>query len=199
MRLRPYGADGVLVETPSTAAALALHRAVRDEPTVVESVPGARTVLIVFDPAADRTGVLERAAARTDHAPPDERPPVEIAVRYDGPDLAPTAAELGLTTDELVRRHCGAAYVVGFCGFSPGFAYLAGLPAELHVPRLPRPRTAVPAGSVAIAGEFAGVYPRRSPGGWRLLGRTDAPLWDVTRTPPALLAPGTPVRFLPAG
>ncbi len=91
--------------------------------------------------------------------------------------------------------HSGAGYTVRFCGFAPGFAYLDGLDPRLHVPRRDDPRTSIPAGSVAIAGEFAGVYPRASPGGWRLLGRTDASLWDVDRDPPALLTPGTRVRF----
>ncbi|HVU92653.1 MAG TPA: allophanate hydrolase subunit 1, partial [Jatrophihabitans sp.] len=122
---------------------------------------------------------------------------VELAVEYDGPDLAATAAELGLSPAELVRRHAAGEYVVAFCGFAPGFAYLTGLDPALHVPRLAEPRTRVPAGAVGIAGEFTGVYPRPSPGGWRLLGRTDAVLWDLDRTPPALLPPGTRVRFRP--
>jgi KipI family sensor histidine kinase inhibitor len=120
---------------------------------------------------------------------------VEIPVTYDGPDLAEVARLTGLPADEVVRRHAAAEYVVAFSGFAPGFGYLTGLPAELRVPRRDSPRTAVPAGSVAVAGEFTGVYPRRSPGGWQLLGRTDAVLWDPERDPPALLVPGTRVRF----
>jgi KipI family sensor histidine kinase inhibitor len=103
-----------------------------------------------------------------------------------------------LSPSQLIDLHTGAEYTVRFCGFSPGFAYLDGLDPRLHVGRRASPRTAVPAGSVAIAGEFTGVYPRSSPGGWQLLGRTDAQLWEVTRDPPALLTPGTRVRFVPA-
>ncbi len=102
-----------------------------------------------------------------------------------------------MTADELVARHSEPRYVVAFCGFAPGFAYLSGLDERLHVARRAEPRTRVPAGSVGIAGEFTGVYPRASPGGWRLLGRTDADLWNLARTPPALLVPGTRVRFRP--
>jgi KipI family sensor histidine kinase inhibitor len=122
---------------------------------------------------------------------------VELPVRYDGADLIPLAAELGCSPEALLQRHAAGEYTVAFCGFAPGFAYLSGLDPALHVPRLASPRTAVPAGSVAIAGEYTGVYPRSSPGGWRLLGRTDAVLWDLDREPPALLTPGTRVRFVP--
>jgi KipI family sensor histidine kinase inhibitor len=121
---------------------------------------------------------------------------VEIPVTYDGEDLGEVAALTGLSEAEVVARHQGASYRVAFCGFSPGFAYLTGLPRELHVPRRETPRTVVPAGSVAVAGDYASVYPRASPGGWRLLGRTDVPLWDLDRDPPALLRPGTRVRFV---
>ena len=114
------------------------------------------------------------------------------------PDLPAVAAETGLTHDEVIGRHARGRYVVAFCGFAPGFAYLTGLDPQLHVPRLSEPRTRVPAGAVGIADEFTGVYPRPSPGGWRLLGRTAATLWDVERKPPALLVPGARVRFRPA-
>jgi KipI family sensor histidine kinase inhibitor len=103
---------------------------------------------------------------------------------------------LGLGVDDLIRRHSAMRYRVAFCGFAPGFAYLSGLDPALHVPRLAEPRTAVPAGSVAIAGEFTAVYPRRSPGGWRLLGTSQAQLWQLDRDPPSLLTPGTAVRFV---
>ena len=123
-------------------------------------------------------------------------PLVEIPVTYDGADLPEVAALTGLGQEEVVRRHREAAYVVAFCGFAPGFAYLRGLDPALHVPRLETPRVSVPAGAVAIAGEHAAVYPRSSPGGWRLLGRTELSLWDAAREPPALLVPGTRVRFV---
>jgi KipI family sensor histidine kinase inhibitor len=129
-----------------------------------------------------------------------ESAPQEIVldVVYDGPDLGAIAAETGLPRDEVIARHARGGYVVAFCGFAPGFGYLTGLDRQLHVPRLSEPRTRVPAGAVGIAGEFTGVYPRPSPGGWRLVGRTAARLWDVDREPPSLLVPGARVRFRPA-
>ncbi len=116
---------------------------------------------------------------------------------YDGPDLGAVAELTGLGQDEVIARHAGGEYLVGWLGFSPGFGYLTGLDPALHVPRRETPRTSVPAGSVAIAGPLAAVYPSASPGGWRLLGRTTARLWDERREPPAALAPGQPVRFRP--
>jgi KipI family sensor histidine kinase inhibitor len=185
----------VLVELGSVAEVRAAYErlAAARLPGVVELVPAARTVLVV----GDVPDLEERLAGLRAGAGP-VGPEVDIPVTYDGPDLAAVARRAGLTEDEVVRRHAGAAYTVAFCGFAPGFGYLTGLPAELQVPRRDSPRTAVAAGAVGIAGEFTGVYPRRSPGGWQLLGRTDAVLWDADRDPPALLAPGTRVRFLPA-
>ncbi len=121
---------------------------------------------------------------------------VEIVVRYDGPDLDDVAAHTGLTPTEVIEAHTGTPWRVAFGGFAPGFAYLVGGDPRLHVPRRERPRPSVAAGSVGLAGEFSGVYPRSSPGGWQLLGTTDAVLWDIDREPPALLRPGTTVRFV---
>lgn len=114
---------------------------------------------------------------------------------YDGPDLAAVAELTGLTEEEVVAAHTGSSWQVAFGGFAPGFAYLAGGDPRLQVPRRDQPRTTVPAGSVGLAGEFSGVYPRASPGGWQLIGRTDLVLWDLDRDPPALLAAGLRVRF----
>jgi KipI family sensor histidine kinase inhibitor len=196
-RLLPYGESAVLVELDDPAQVLGVAAAAAGLEGVAEVVPAARTVLVVLDDP--RSLAMVDAALRSlgtgvpaTHADAGE---VVLDVVYDGVDLADTAAELGLDVDRLVRAHSAADYVVAFCGFAPGFAYLSGLPNALHVPRLAEPRTHVPAGSVAIAGEFTGVYPRSSPGGWRLLGHTDADLWDLDRTPPALLVPGTRVRF----
>ncbi len=125
-------------------------------------------------------------------------PSVEVPTTYDGADLDDVARLWGMTRAEAVATHTGTAFVVAFCGFAPGFAYCTGLPDDLAVPRLDRPRARVPAGSVGLAGEFTGVYPGESPGGWRLIGRTDLRLWDATRDEPALLAPGTRVRFTEA-
>lgn len=193
MRLLPAGRDAVLVELESAAQVRAAYRRLVGTPGIVELVPAARTVLVVGGPLAELPALL----AGLEDEPAPEGPVVELPVRYDGPDLAEVAALTGLSADEVVRRHAGADLVVAFCGFAPGFAYLTGLPAELRVPRRSTPRTAVDAGSVGLAGEFTGVYPRRSPGGWQLVGRTEAVLWDPERDPPALLSPGTRVRFTP--
>jgi 5-oxoprolinase (ATP-hydrolysing) subunit B len=200
MRVLPYGAAALLVEPDDPATVLALAAALLATAGVLEVVPAARTVLVRGEPGM-LADLERRLPGIGDTLRPEEAPAGEnvvLGVHYDGADLAPTAAELGISPDELIRRHAAGRYVVAFCGFAPGFAYLTGLDPALHVPRLAEPRTRVPAGSVGIAGEFTGVYPRSSPGGWRLLGRTDAPLWDLARTPPALLPPGTRVTFRPA-
>ena len=120
-------------------------------------------------------------------------------MRYDGPDLDEVGRLTGLGTTGVVAAHTGTAWMVAFGGFAPGFAYLTGGDGRLRVPRRDRPRPSVPAGAVGLAGEFSGVYPRASPGGWQLLGTTDAVLWAVDRDPPALLSPGTTVRFVDVG
>jgi KipI family sensor histidine kinase inhibitor len=200
VKVYPYGESAVLAEAEGTDQVLALRAAAEDVPGITELVPADRTLLVAFDARATNARRVERAlrAASLVGRPAGTGPTVQLAVSYDGADLASLAAELGLTVGEIVQRHCEPQYTVAFCGFSPGFAYLRGLDPVLHVARLPQPRTSVPAGSVAIAGEFGGVYPRSSPGGWRLLGRTDASLWDAQRDPPALLTPGAAVRFHPA-
>lgn len=121
---------------------------------------------------------------------------MELETIYDGNDLSDVARICNMSTAELIEAHTGITFISAFCGFSPGFAYLAGLPEKLQVPRRDNPRTSVPAGSVALAGEFSAVYPRSSPGGWQIIGRTEAPLWDPSRTPATLLQPGTRVRFV---
>jgi KipI family sensor histidine kinase inhibitor len=122
---------------------------------------------------------------------------VTIDVRYQGADLARVASALGISVDEVIAHHSHTTFEVAFFGFSPGFAYLAGLPAELHLPRRDTPRTSVPTGAVAIASAYAAVYPRSSPGGWHLLGHTDAVMFDPRRSPPTLLTPGAKVQFRP--
>src|SRR5699024_2039294 len=122
-------------------------------------------------------------------------PAVTVAVAYDGPDLDDVATATGLAPEEVIAAHTGTEWTVAFTGFAPGFGYLVGGDRRLNVPRRDAPRTAVPAGSVGLAGSFSGVYPRPSPGGWQLIGRTDARLWQPDRDPPALLRPGMTVRF----
>jgi KipI family sensor histidine kinase inhibitor len=200
VRLRPAGERGLLVEVEDLETVHRLHAALRelDPPGVVELVPGYRTVLIVADPA--QAGVLDDLAARL---PELELPPaeavagetVEIPVRYNGEDLPEVASLTGLEPEEVVRRHTAAQYTVAFLGFSPGFPYLVGLDPALEVPRRDTPRTSIPAGSVGLAGNQTGIYPTASPGGWQLIGHTEVTLFDPTRDPPALLAPGTRLRF----
>ncbi|MFC5492956.1 allophanate hydrolase subunit 1 [Nocardioides caricicola] len=190
MQLRPVGPRAVLVEVEDAAAALALATWARPRVHADEIVPAATTVL--FDGVTD-------LAALADWSPGADAPAgelVEVPVVYDGPDLDFVAEQWGTDVAGVVERHTAVEYVAEFCGFAPGFSYLAGLPGDLAVPRLESPRPAVPPGSVGLAGTWCGVYPTASPGGWRLLGRTDAVLWDQARAEPALLPPGTRVRFV---
>ena len=204
MHLRPAGERALLVEVDDLETVHRLHAAVvaLDPPGVTELVPGYRTLLVVADPA--QAGALDELAVTlpTLELPPAEAvagDPVEIPVRYDGEDLDEVARLTGLDTDEVVRRHTAPTYTVAFLGFSPGFPYLVGLDPALEVPRLDTPRTSIPAGSVGLAGTQTGIYPTASPGGWRLIGRTAATLFDPARDPPALLAPGGRLRFTVAG
>jgi KipI family sensor histidine kinase inhibitor len=201
MRLLPYGDRAVLIEVGHPDEVLPLRDCLiaQAHPAVTALVPAARTLLIEFDPGQlTPTGLAKliehcesaAAPASTSHDV------VRLEVRYDGLDLRAVADEIGESTDSVIRRHTGPEYTVQFCGFSPGFSYLTGLDPVLHLARLDTPRPQVDAGSVAIAAEYTGVYPRSSPGGWRLLGHTDAALFDLDRTPPALLTPGTRVRFV---
>jgi len=201
-RVRRMGEHALLVETGSLVVSHRLDALLRAERPagVTEIVPGPETMLVVA-PDADRDRlrmVLTRlldAAGDPDADRAEAGPPVTIPVTYDGADLDAVAALSGLTTAEVVRRHTERELVVGWLGFAPGFAYLTGLDPALRVPRLETPRTAVPAGSVAIAGPYSAIYPVVSPGGWRLVGRTTARVWDVTADPPSIFRPGTRVRF----
>jgi KipI family sensor histidine kinase inhibitor len=165
---------------------------------VVDVVPAATTVLVTFDLPPDLDdvrGALGSLAASVDRPRASET--VEVPTRYDGEDLASVAEAAGMSIDDVVALHAAGEYTVSFCGFAPGFGYLDGLPAALQMPRRPTPRTRVPAGSVAIAAGYSAVYPRESPGGWHLIGRTSLVLFDALRDPPALLSPGFRVRFVP--
>jgi len=161
---------------------------------IVEVIPAERTVLITLDrPVSD--DVLERVTPLTASRLSDET--LSIPVVYDGADLQEVAGHAGLTIDEVISLHANTTYSVAFCGFAPGFAYLTGTDPRLHIPRRATPRTRVPAGSVAIAAGYSAVYPLASPGGWHLLGTTGLRIFDPHRDEPALLRPGTSVRFEP--
>ncbi|RPF39414.1 KipI family sensor histidine kinase inhibitor [Streptomyces sp. Ag109_G2-6] len=204
MRALVVGREALLLEVDSAAEVAALHaellrrRDAGELGAVREVVPAARTVLLdgVREP-----GALAARIARWEVPPlaEAEGPLVTVPVRYDGPDLAEVARAWGVAEGEVARVVGGIEFRVAFCGFAPGFGYLTGLPERLWLPRRATPRTSVPAGSLALAGEYAGVYPRSSPGGWQLIGSTGAVLWDPAREPAALFAPGVRVRFEEAG
>lgn len=202
MRILTASDRALLVETADLEAAMRLHRALVAAALtgVDELVPAARTVLVRFDPRRTSAQALAQALAAVETIPDAtaEEPEVEIAVHYDGEDLAEVAAILGVSAEDIVARHIAAHWQVAFAGFAPGFGYLISDDPLFDVPRRATPRTRVPAGAVGIAGPFTGVYPRESPGGWQLIGRTDAEMWDAARDQPALLAPGTRVRFVRA-
>lgn len=198
MRLLPYGPRAVMAEYDTLDEVMAVSEVLRAAalPGVDDVVPGARTVL-VHHRQVDRAA-LEALLVPSARAAAARGPLVEIAVVYDGPDLDEVAASTGLSAAEVVELHSSVTYSAAFLGFTPGWAYLVGLPERLHLPRRSTPRTSVPAGSVAIASEFTGVYPTNSPGGWHLLGHTDAVMFDVRRDQPALVMAGDRVRFVPA-
>ena len=197
IEVRRAGEHGVLLELPDNAAAVRVARRLASELGLVDVVPGHRTVLVTWDDEPPELIELAEAALRDDQ-PRLTGASVEIPVRYDGPDLDEVAALTGLSLEEVAARHQRADYVVGFLGFAPGFAYLLGGDERLRVKRRAEPRERVPAGSVALAGPYSGIYPRESPGGWQLIGSTTTVLFDATRKPPALLSPGDRVRFVSA-
>ena len=205
MNVLPYGDRALLLELPDTAAVVACVDALRGDPAVEalvdDLVPGARTILLRARPGVS-VEQLHGQVPPLDQVSSTPGPSlraaglIEIPVAYDGPDLTDVARLTGLSVDEVVAAHTGTPWRVAFGGFAPGFAYLVGGDAQLIVPRRESPRTRVPAGSVGLAGEFSGVYPRESPGGWQLIGRTEVAMWDLDREPPALLDAGATVRFV---
>jgi 5-oxoprolinase (ATP-hydrolysing) subunit B len=201
------GGDGIVAARRARAVAAAIDAMRREVPVVGVPVPAATSVLVPFDPRAlDAADVESRLSALLERAPPTADPPHdaplhELPVRYggdDGPDLGAVAEEVGISPGGVIELHAATTYEVLFLGFAPGFAYLGDLAPPLVVPRLATPRPRVVAGSVAIAGPMTAVYPHASPGGWRLIGRTDARLFDADARPPARLRPGDRVRFVPA-
>jgi 5-oxoprolinase (ATP-hydrolysing) subunit B len=209
MQIRAAGSSALLVCLDAAEHVTGLYRDLLADPPegFIEAIPAAETVMVVFDPsrvAASTLGLRLRAAAQrastssysTDERAKNQDPTIiTIPVVYDGPDLDETSRRTGMSVEEVVTRHEAGEYVVAFCGFAPGFAYLTGLDPALVLPRRSIPRTRVPAGSVAVSDRYTSVYPHASPGGWHLLGRTTMVLWDLERQPPALLTPGTRVRF----
>lgn len=203
---------GDSIDAAVNARALAVAHAVRAArlPGIVDIAPAYASVCVRYEPGAwigaDAQSPFEAIAGRlsllVDNAATDapaDAGLVEIPVTYggeSGPDLDEVAAHAGLSREAVIERHCGAEYRVAMLGFTPGFAYLLGLDAALRMPRRATPRTRVPAGSVAIGGAQTGVYPRETPGGWHLIGRTSLDLFDPARDPPALLRPGQRVRFI---
>ncbi|WP_092804172.1 5-oxoprolinase subunit B family protein [Rhodococcus globerulus] len=200
----PAGEHGLLVDLDTEADVLAFtHALTRNTPAGVEDfLPAARTVLVICKPTAHVTAVLHELneLARTmSEAIPDERgddTPFTVSVRYDGPDLDDVARILKMSRAEVISAHTSAEWRCAFIGFAPGFAYLTSGDARLDVPRRAQSRTAVPAGAVALAGGYSAVYPRASPGGWQIIGSTDAVMWDLDATPPAAVQPGRRVRFV---
>ncbi|GIF65267.1 allophanate hydrolase [Asanoa ishikariensis] len=200
MHIRSVGAAALLIECPADEVEAwrseLWRRRSAGELAVAEIVPGACTVLLDGLATPD-AGLIAGWAP----PPPAGTTPgdlVAIPTVYDGPDLAAVAALWSMPIPMVIDRLTETEFRVAFCGFAPGFGYLTGLPPELAVPRLATPRTSVPAGSVGLAGPYAGIYPTSSPGGWQLVGRTEVTLFDVDRDPPALLAPGTTVRLVRA-
>jgi KipI family sensor histidine kinase inhibitor len=186
---------GSLQEVRDNYAEARRRQAAGRLPSTIELVPGARTIL--FDELDNPAALaLDLPTWRPAPASTVDTREIEIPTVYNGADLADVAELWGVSPAAVIERHTGLSHEVAFIGFAPGFAYLAGLPEPWSVPRRAQPRPRVPAGSVALAGQFTGVYPRESPGGWQLIGRTNLPLWDPTATRPALLLPGDRVRFI---
>ena len=206
------GDVGLLIELVDLDEVLALDAAVRARRqaggdllgSIIDVVPSVRTLMLTLPPGSDLDGLAamlrELDVATGPSAGPLSAGAVDIEVRYDGADLAEVARLTGLKQDEVIAAHTGTTWRAAFGGFAPGFFYLvpAGTAAKWDVPRRDEPRTRVPAGAVALAGTFSGVYPRTSPGGWQIIGQTSAAMWDETRANPALLSPGQRVRFVDA-
>ncbi|WP_293953167.1 allophanate hydrolase subunit 1 [uncultured Corynebacterium sp.] len=215
MLVRPCGDQAVIIDLLAEDAqavngtvldaVLALHRALRalEVPGIIDTVPAAQTLLAILD-TAQITPARFAEIVNTIHLLPassasdNAREVIEIPVLYDGPDLAEVADLAELTVDGLIKAHTETVWTAAFGGFAPGFYYLMPQGERLlpDIPRKQQPRTKIPAGSVALAGEFSAVYPQQSPGGWQLLGTTDIPMWDVDRWQPSFLQAGDTVRFV---
>ena len=199
MRFLAAGGEAVLVELDDLGQTLALLDLLKDSKPrgVHELVPGARTLLVRYNPLLTDRATLIHTIGQIDLSAHTARQgkAIDIPITYDGEDLGSIADILGWSVNELVRRHMAATYTVAFTGFAPGFAYMISDDPDIDVPRRSTPRVRVPAGTVALAGKFGGIYPTDSPGGWQLLGTTPLGMWDMHRDKPALLAPGDRVQF----
>ncbi|MEX1177891.1 MAG: 5-oxoprolinase subunit PxpB [Nitriliruptor sp.] len=202
MKVLPCGDAAVLVEFDGLDQVHAAYDQLREMAIegVLDLVPAARTLLVTIDPRAADADELARRLEAVSLEPRGERGTadarvVEVPVTYDGADLDEVGRLTGLGRDGVVAAHTGQRWTVAFGGFAPGFAYLVGEDDRLRVPRRSEPRGQVPAGAVGLADDLSGIYPRPSPGGWQLIGRTDLQVWDPRRDPPTLLEPGTHVRF----
>lgn len=203
MAIRSYGDRALLIDLETAGDVDRLSAALASRPpAILDVIPAEATVLVAFDPRSisgrATLAWVESSAAESSASTVARRPiaaEIVIPVVYDGVDLASAAEAVELPVDDLIAAHTGARWRVAFVGFAPGFGYLRSDGWDRPVPRHPVPRTRVPAGAVALAGPYSAVYPRSSAGGWQLIGRTEAPLWDSSRSQPALLTPGTPVRF----
>ena len=198
MRLLPYGARALLVEVDDPDEVLAWSTAIESAGLdVVDVVPGARTVY-VSTTGPEHLVAVRDAISRLSPTPVDATSGevVEVPTVYGGPDLDEVARLTGMTPDQVVAAHTAQPWRVAFTGFAPGFGYLVRQDTPLVVPRRDEPRASIPAGSVGLAGEFSGIYPTASPGGWQLIGHTDLRLFDIDQDPPALLRPGTLVQFV---
>lgn len=196
--VRLVGERAVLVDCADLAEVLGLHAALTADPLPgqVEVLAAARTVLVRAADRRARDRLLPRLRALpATPAAPSDGTHLTLDTVYDGADLAAVADHTGMSAEAVVAAHTGQRWTAAFGGFAPGFAYLVGEDSALEVPRRPSPRTTVPVGAVGLAGPFSAVYPRSSPGGWQLIGRTDAAMWDLERDPPALVRPGDSVRF----
>ncbi|EKT55574.1 5-oxoprolinase/urea amidolyase family protein [Providencia sneebia] len=203
MRFLPVNLSAFMVELQSLEETMALTNLLRDmsqQLEIEEITPAARTILVRYNPIITDVNRLIKQIANLNVLATDIKASqlVTIPVHYNGEDLSEVATFLGMTIEEVIERHTGNEYQVAFCGFAPGFAYMVADNAQLNVPRRSSPRIRIPAGSVALAGEFSSVYPQASPGGWQLIGVTDVAVWDIHRTEPALLKPGNRVSFVDA-
>ncbi len=200
MRVLSYGLEALLVEFDTLDEALGLTADLDETPIfgVIDVVPGARSVMVQFDPARSNVDRVRHELLQRNVVPRalpfgEE---VTLPVIYDGEDLSYVAALTGIEESDIIARHQRPTYVVALIGMAPGFYFLSGGDPSLRVPRRKSPRTSVPRGALGVAGDFTGIYPRKGPGGWQIIGRTNAPLWDANRHPAALLAPGTRVHFV---